>query len=237
MNARHWDEKRGIYVDVVDPVSGDQEPRTSQHANAGMILWGDAPRERWSRMIERITDPARMTFTAAPPIAPTGDTLDEQEGVVLANTFYSHFVYSALAKAGRADVALDLMRRKLGPMLDAGADTLWESLGPTASLCHGFSASPTYQLVYAVAGLQPADTGLAGFAISPQMAHLEKVETTLPTIHGDIVLALRRTDHTIDGTVTLPTGIAATIDEERFDLLSGTARMEPGSHRFSIRAK
>jgi alpha-L-rhamnosidase len=93
LNARHWDEARGIYVDCVDPATGMQDPRTSQHANAAMMLWGNAPKDRWARMIERITDPARLTFTAAPPIAPSGDRLDAQEGVVQANTFYSHFVY------------------------------------------------------------------------------------------------------------------------------------------------
>ena len=141
---------------------------------------------RWQRIVERITDPARLTFTAGPPVAPAGETLDEREGVVLANTFYSHFVFSALAKARRADLALGLMRQKLGPMLDAGADTLWESLGPTASLCHGFSASPTYQLVHAVAGLQPTAPGARVLRLSPQLAHLERNETTLPILCGDV---------------------------------------------------
>ena len=46
-------------------------------------------------------DSQRLTFTAAPPIAPHGETLEPEDGVVLANTFYSHFVYDALARHGR----------------------------------------------------------------------------------------------------------------------------------------
>ena len=237
LNERHWDDARGIYVDVVDPVSGAREPRTSQHANAAMIMWGDAPPERWKRMIDRITDPDRLTFTAAPPIAPEGLTLDEEEGVVLANTFYSHFVYSALAKARRVDLALTLMRQKLKPMLDAGADTLWESLGPTASLCHGFSASPTYQLVHAVAGLQPVAHGADTLLVSPQMAHLAHVETTLPTLHGDVSLRLDCDGETIRGKLELPAKITSILDEEHFVVKEGRARMRGGSHGFVLQPK
>lgn len=237
LNARHWDEERGIYVDVVDPATGLQELRTSQHANAGMILWGDVPPDRWQRIVERITDPARLTFTAGPPVAPAGETLDEREGVVLANTFYSHFVFCALAKARRADLALGLMRQKLGPMLDAGADTLWESLGPTASLCHGFSASPTYQLVHAVAGLQPTVPGARVLRLSPQLAHLERIETTLPILGGDVNLSLRREGGHIRGSVAVPAGLEVHLDDRHFDILSGSPVMEGGTHNFEIRAK
>src|SRR5260221_6891160 len=34
LEARCWDARRGVYVDVVDPVSGARGPRVSQHANA-----------------------------------------------------------------------------------------------------------------------------------------------------------------------------------------------------------
>src|SRR5215468_3736933 len=60
--ARHWDARRGVYVDVVDPATGQQELRVSQHANAAAILWDVAPRARWEAMIARISDPARLTF-------------------------------------------------------------------------------------------------------------------------------------------------------------------------------
>ena len=146
LELRHWDARRGVYVDIVDPVTGAQDLRTSQHANAAITLWGEADGQRLARALDRITDSRRLTFTAGPPIAPKGETLDPEEGVVLANTFYSHFVYEALGGQGRFDDALRLMRERFGPMLDKGATTLWESFAPTASLCHGFSASPTHQL-------------------------------------------------------------------------------------------
>jgi alpha-L-rhamnosidase len=211
LNTRHWDEARGVYVDCVDPISGAQKLRVSQHANAAMILWGNAPQERWSRMIERITDPTRLTFTAAPPIAPTGETLDLQAGVVLANTFYSHFVYEALVKAGHAPAALSLMRRFYGPMLEKGATTLWESFAPTASLCHGFSASPTYHLLTGLLGLQPEGDGFRALRIAPQPGEIAQLSGTLPTLHGPIHASITTEPDGFAMTAELPASISYTI--------------------------
>jgi alpha-L-rhamnosidase len=200
LDLRHWDEQRGVYVDCVDPVTDAQEPRVSQHGNAAMILWGEVPRERWCRMIARITDPARVKFTAAPPIAPQGETLDPVEDVVLANTFFSHFVQCALIAAGRADLVLNLVRRRYGPMLARGATTLWESFEPTASLCHGFSATPTFQLVAGVIGLTPSADGFASLAIAPLPSGVTLHEATLATVRGEIKARLEEGD---DGTLAM----------------------------------
>lgn len=192
IDRRHWDEVRGIWVDVVDPVTGKQEPRCSQHTVAAMALWGEPDPVRLSRALERATDPARLTFTAAPPIAPIGETLDEQEGVVLANTFYAHFMYEALAEHGMLDRSLDQMRARFGSMLARGATTLWESYEPTASLCHGFSASPTWQMSRRVLGVHPLEPGYAAIGVSPDLADLEWAEGTFATPRGDIQVRLDR---------------------------------------------
>jgi alpha-L-rhamnosidase len=213
LNARHWDKARGVYVDMVNPGTGQQNPRVSQHANAAMILWGNAPADRWSNMIERITDPSRVTFTAGPPVAPNGEPLDEVEGVVLANTFYSHFVYAALGKARRIDKALELMRARYGPMLNAGAVSLWESYGPTASLCHGFSASPTWQMTTHILGLKPHGQGMSHMEFAPDLGDLNAAEGKLSTVRGDIVVSLKRITKGIEARLTLPPGVDGVIGD------------------------
>ncbi len=208
LNARHWDVRRQVYVDCVDPGTGQQDLRVSQHANAAMILWGSAPPERWAGMVARIADPRRLTFTAAPPIVPTGATLDPEEGVVLANTFYSHFVQAAFVKAGRADVMLALVRQRWGPMLARGATTFWESFEPTASLCHGFSATPTYQLTTGICGLMPGSDGFGRLRFAPDLAGLDHASATLETVRGTVTAALTRTADGFSGQLTLPLGMA-----------------------------
>jgi alpha-L-rhamnosidase len=211
LNSRHWDARRGIYVDCVDPETGVQELRVSQHANAAMIMWGNAPEERWAEIVDRISDPSRQTFTAALPIVPSGDTLDPEAGVVLANTFYSHFVQSAFLKAGRADLVLALLHARYAPMLARGATTLWESFEPTASLCHGFSATPTYQLTTGILGLQPAADGFAKLRIAPQPCGLAFLHGRLATVHGDISASLHQQADGFDMTVEIPENLPCEI--------------------------
>ena len=226
--------RRGVYVDGVDPVTGQQDPRVSQHANGAAILWDVAPRERWGSIVERITDPSRLTFTAAPPIKPDGDPLDPESGVVLANTFYSHFVYRALCKAGRFDLALRLIRERYGPMLARGATTLWESFDPTASLCHGFSATPVYQLSTEVLGVTPLEPGFGRFRVAPQPADLDFARGIVPTVRGDIEVAWERRDEEIVLDVVVPDGCAASVVAPPGYRLRDRPDLGPGSHRLRM---
>lgn len=192
LERRHWDERRGAWVDVVDPGTGQQQLKMSQHSNAAMALWCNPPRERVRRALDRATDSKRLTFTKAAPIVPTGDELDPENGVVLANTFYAHFVYEALCTHGRSKDALRMMRERFGPMLARGATTLWESFEPSASLCHGFSASPTYQLSRRVLGVFPASAGFETIGVAPDLCDLDAAEGVVPTARGDVEVKLAR---------------------------------------------
>jgi hypothetical protein len=209
LNERHWDARRRVYVDMVDPVSGAQQAWTSQHATAAIALWADAPEGRVRESLARIAESQRLTFTAAPPIAPTGATLEPEDGVALANTFYSHFVYEALARHGGFSNALRLMRERYGPMLARGATTLWESFEPTASLCHGFSATPTYQLSRRVLGVAPAAPGFAEIELAPDLADLDHAEGVVPTPRGDVEARLERTKDGFVARYRTPNGVAA----------------------------
>jgi alpha-L-rhamnosidase len=127
---------------------------------------------------------------------------------VLANTFYSHFVYEALAKHGRLGQAIALMRARFGPMLARGATTLWESFEPTASLCHAFSASPTWQLSRHVLGLHPLAPGYEVIGICPDLAGLDHAHGVFPTPKGDVRVALRRTEDGFEAQIEGPKAVA-----------------------------
>lgn len=211
INDRLWDENRGVYVDMVDPTTGIQQLKVSQHANAAMILWDIAPASRWERMIGRIMDPKRTKITAAPPVVPVGETLDLAEDVVQANTYFGHFLYSALGKAGRFDLALRSITDHFRPMLDTGSETLWESFDPAASLCHAFSASAVYQLSAHVLGVVPIVPGFTRFLLAPQLAGLDFAHGVYPTPHGDVNVAWQRQGDRVTLKVTVPTGCEADV--------------------------
>jgi len=231
LNTRHWDARRGAYVDSVDPETGQQKPRISQQANAAMIYWDIAPVDRWQSMIGRITDTDRLKLTAVPPVVPEGEDFDEEQDVVLANTYFSHFVFSALAKARRFDLALAQMRRTYEPMLATGTTTLWESFDPSASLCHAFSATAVYQLSANALGVQPKEIGFRRASIAPQPGNLQKARGIYATVNGNIHVNWRTQGETFELHVELPPGVEADILAPPGYLSQGGALIiGPGSH-------
>ncbi|MES3021612.1 MAG: hypothetical protein V4857_08485 [Pseudomonadota bacterium] len=192
LEARHWDERRGAWVDMVDPASGVQQARVSQHGNAAIALWGEPAAGRVDRAFDRITDPGRETSTPAPPVVPFGAALDEEHGVVMANTFYGHFVGEALARHGRIDAALAQIRRRYGAMVEQGATTLWEARSSWASLCHGFSASPTYFLSRYILGVSPGAPGFERIRVSPDIGDLQCAQGVVPAGVHEVSVYMER---------------------------------------------
>ncbi len=224
----HWDDARGLYVDCVDPGSGERQSRTSQHANAAMILWGGASPARAREVAGKIGDDARLRLTPAPPVIVEGEVFDPASHIVLANTFFSHFVYAALAKAGRFDLALDLMQKRYGGMVERGATTLWEGFEPHASLAHGFSATPTWQMIRHVLGIAPASPGFDAISIRPHLGDLEFARGVQPTRLGDIEVTLRKVDAHIRVEVVLPEATSGELTATEGYVLEGDSRLPPG---------
>jgi len=230
LNLRHWDPRRGVYVDEVDPATGTRDARVSQHANAALVLFGVAPPERWGSMLDYAMDPRRAVFTAAPPIVPSGGALDPESQVVAANTFFSHFVYRALSGADRFERALSEMRIRYGDMLARGATTLWESFEPTASLCHGFSATPVYQLSTEILGVLPLAPGFRRLRVSPKPADLSFASGVFPTVLGDLEVAWERAAAGIELELVVPAGAQAELVAPPGFSTPGPSRVGPGRH-------
>jgi hypothetical protein len=237
LNQRHWDEVRGVYVDSVDAVSNRQAAKVSQQGNAAMIHWEIAPRSRWESMVKRITTPGRIKLTAVPPVVPEGEPFDPQQDVVLANTYFSHFVFSALGKAGHFDRALAQMRRFYAPMLATGSTTLWESFDPAASLCHAFSATPVYQLSAHVLGVQPLAPGFSRIRIAPQPCDLEFARGVYPTILGGVHVSWRKNAAGLELEIDVPEGaLADVITPPGYHADASQPGLIPGKHRLQFAA-
>lgn len=213
LNRRHWNEERGCYVDSVDPVTDEQGLRVSQHANALMLLFDLAPRERQQRVLEAITDEVRLKLTAAPPIVPDSVPFDEASDVVRANSFFAHYVYQGLVRAGAFNWVLRDMRRLYGPMLETGTATLWESFQPSASLCHGFSATPVFQLSRHCLGVTPSSNADPKFVFAPHVGDLEWARGVVPTQHGNIEVSWRREGRMVSATLGYAEGMSISAGE------------------------
>ncbi|MFN8467661.1 MAG: alpha-L-rhamnosidase N-terminal domain-containing protein [Caldilineaceae bacterium] len=190
-----WDESRGSYVDHI--VNGVVQPEMSQLAGALAIVSGLAPEDRWGRIVDTITDPRRVVVRswtggsqgeyAMEKMAkqfmgiyePDWDVARE---VVSAEPFMSYVVHDAVAQAGKAGQLPELYRR-WGEFLVDGYDTIGECWG-WGTHVHGWSCTPTRDMVFYTLGVTPAEPGYATARIAPRLGHLAWAKGTVPTPHG-----------------------------------------------------
>jgi len=177
-----------VYVDCF--VDRAACTRVSQQSNAAAIMFDIAPKERWQRIVDYISDPKRVRVrqTIINGQVISGGSFDEESDVVMAQPFFSYFLHRALAKAGATDKLRTRIEERWGAMLDAGATTWWEEWvqRPDSSECHAWSGSPTFDLSTEVLGVRPTEPGFATFAVEPQTAGLTHAKGVFPTVKGDI---------------------------------------------------
>ena len=141
--------------------------------------------------------------------------------------FHQYFVLRALARMGRHDEAMRLLRDCWGGMLAHGATTCYELYRPElnavmphrslldCSLTHPWSAGATTWLSEEIAGIRPLAPGFARYAVTPRPGPgLERIAASVRTPHGDLALRLDTTSGMFElnappntlGQVTIPSG-------------------------------
>jgi hypothetical protein len=102
--------------------------------------------------------------------------------VVIGEPFISYVVHDAVAAAGMADRLPGLYRRWL-QFLQGGYDTIGECWG-WGTHVHGWSCTPTKDLVFYTLGVTPAEPGYTVARIAPHLGELAWAEGLVPTPHG-----------------------------------------------------
>jgi alpha-L-rhamnosidase len=196
-----WDENRGRYVDTI--VNGDRQPMCSQHGQAAAIVGGMAPPERWDALVSTLTNEPSLihaTFSRADgPANPGSETelggnylatghpapwWDTDRLVVRAQPFFRYVVHDALVAVGRGDLIAGLLQDWQW-LLDRCSTSLSETwYGGTTS--HGWSSTPTRDLIQHVLGITPAEPGFICAQITPHLGNLDWIEAAVPTPFGTI---------------------------------------------------
>jgi alpha-L-rhamnosidase len=138
----------------------------------------------------------------------TATTLDGQPVPPMSQmSFYFRFYLSrALEHARVADLYLD----QLGPwrqMLSMGLSTWAETPEPTRSDCHAWSASPNYDLLTVVAGIQPDAPGFKRVRITPHLGNLKHLDASMPHGADEIHVHYERRGQGWTATVALPAAL------------------------------
>ena len=199
-NERFWDPGRGLYVDAWN--DGHQSKRLGQLANADAILYGFAPKDRIPALLAKMTDATRLETNDA--------SHGPRQDIVQAQTYGMFFVLNVLAHQGDASQVRDIIEKLWGPMAAAGNDTFWENFNKSGTLCHAWSAAPTYFLTTLILGVRPVRPGYLEYKMAPHPAGLEWAKGTVPTVHGSIRVDWKWEKSAEPGT--------ADRDRERFNL-------------------
>lgn len=228
-----WDGARGLYVDHI--VDGERMPAVSQAANAAAIVAGLVPPERTGEVVERMTDETLLVTrgwnTASSSIPLEQKVRDRAEGVrridwdvqreiVRAEPFFSSVVHDAVALAGHAEL-LPLMLRRWSRFLEDGYDTFgecWEWGTPA----HGWSSTPTRDLVVHVLGVEPVGLGTDAYRVAPVRSEARWTRAHVPTRRGLLRVELDEEWVSVTGPVPIQ---VTTWNGEKLDFPAGDCRV------------
>lgn len=135
--ATFWNEELGCYSDNTERTSH------SVHASLFAIRAGVVTEVQLISIRKYIRNILKSVFV---------NGYDPTEGVFMSPNF-AFYIFDGLYKAGLPDVAERLMKEGWGWMLAKGLRTCPEYFNVNDSLCHAWSASPTYYLSKQVLGV------------------------------------------------------------------------------------
>jgi hypothetical protein len=177
-----WDENRQLLSDDINRTS------YSQHANIMGILSGTVPQEKQQALFKKLdTDPA----------------------LIQATFYYRFYLFRALKKVGLAERYTEMLK-PWDDMIATGLTTFAENPEPTRSDCHAWSASPNYDLLATVCGVEPAEPGFKSVKIEPHMGDLTYIKGKMPHPKGNILVDLKKTKKGMTGKVSLPEELPGT---------------------------
>jgi alpha-L-rhamnosidase len=195
-----WDDKRGLLADTPDKTI------FSQHANILAVLVDLVPPNEQKKLMEKVaSDSPRF-------VRPRLDAESRRAGeagkdLTQCTFYFRYYLVRAIKKVGLGDRYIEMLRPWRN-MLKMGLTTFAENPEPTRSDCHAWSASPNYDLLATVCGIEPAEPGFKSVRIEPHLGPLTWVEGKMPHPLGQISVRLERVGKTgIKGSITLPPGL------------------------------
>lgn len=223
INKYLYSPRRGLYADC--RVDGRIVEKFSRQANALAALF-DIPDHYQKSTIHRQLINGGLPEVRTP--------------------YFMSYVLEALYAGERHDDALDIIRRKWGDMIRDGATTFWEMFTPEASLCHGWSACPTRDLLAEYVGIKPA-LGAQRYTVAPHTGGLKWAKGSVATPHGPLSVEWKAVRNSLNIDLEVPDSVrvdvyAPSISERVVISVDGKTwrsrfvTLGAGSHRVRVTA-
>jgi hypothetical protein len=196
-----WDPERRLYVDHIS--KGERGRPVSQHAQAAPLVARLVRPERIERLVEVMIDEKRLvhaTWSVASGDArnpkpgesgvggvylfagPPCPWWDVESQIVRAQPFFRYVVHDALAAAGREDlIASQCLDWK---ELFKRSESSWSETWFGGTVSHGWSSTPTRDLLTRTLGVTPAEPGFDTARIAPRLGPLTWARGAVPTPEG-----------------------------------------------------
>ncbi len=180
IQATDWDPARGLFADQPSHLS------YSQQVNTLALLARIVPAGQERAVMEKII----------------GDRSLAQSSI-----YFRAYTNAALREAGLGDRYLSMLepwREMLGQGLTTWAE--WNG-GDSRSDCHAWGASPNFELLRTVAGIESAAPGFSRVRISPHMGTLHQITAEMPHPKGNIRVKLNSDSDRKTAEIELPPGV------------------------------
>lgn len=169
-DSQFW---RGSYYQSVQVSTPDDR------ANAMAVNVGLAERGKWDAIYESVL--TKKTY---------------------ASCFFDRWVFEALCTMGRQEYALLRMAERYKTMIPCTFTTLWEhydrwwasridAFDDASSLNHGWNP-PALILSQSITGVAPIEPGWASFQVLPKEAFLTEIRLVVPTVKGNVTVAIKK---------------------------------------------
>ena len=184
-NKYFWDEKLQHYR------SKDYIDEPDDRVQAMAVLAGFVPEERY----EAIRKFFKKHYQSSP--------------------YMEKYVLEALCKMGYYEDALERMEKRFGEMVASHYTTLWEGWKYTGArgmkyvsgfgtYNHAWSGGGLIILSQYIAGIQPIEPAFKRFSVQPNLAKLNRIRTTVPSVYGDIKMSVVKADNKLEIKLIVP---------------------------------
>jgi hypothetical protein len=197
-----WDAARGLFAD-------QPEHRTySQQVNTLAVLAHVIPAGQGRSVMEKVLS---------------------DNSLAQSSIYFRAYTNATLRELGLGDRYLDV----LGPwrqMLNDGLTTWAEWNGSDArSDCHAWGASPNFEFLRTVAGIESAAPGFKQVQIAPNLGQLTTVDARMPHPRGEIHVHLVRNAAQLTADVELPPDTSG-----EFDWAGKQRHLKPGKNHLQF---